>query len=158
MSVKSQENNMRRLADLLSPGRGYSWGDRESGPNGAKKTFLTLGKVFLRALSKDLGLRDAKVSSNPGGIAVSGDCSLIGMWESNGIYIQLSQPCGDKDRVLLYRTVRNIRDYSSGHNKFLTVNDLRKLSYSELLKKFGALRKEGDPHGRRDSDRFDRAA
>lgn len=72
--------------------------------------------------------------------------------------IQLSQPCGDKDRVLLYRTVRNIRDYSSGHNNFLTVKDLRKLSYSELLEKFGALRKEGGSHGRRDDSRYDQAA
>lgn len=91
MSVKSQENNMRRLATLLSQDLGYIWGDRESGPNGAKKPFLNLGKVFLRALAKDLGLRDAKVTSNPGGIAVSGDCSLIGMWDQGGIYINISQ-------------------------------------------------------------------
>ncbi|EOS62881.1 hypothetical protein [Oscillibacter sp. 1-3] len=158
MSVKSQENNMRRLADLLSQDIGYIWGERESGPNGAKKTFLNLGKVFLRALSKDLGLRDATVSSNPGGIAVSGDCSLIGMWKNNGIYVQLSQPCCDRERVLLYRTVRNIRDYSSGHNNFLTVKDLQTLSYSELLEKFSALRKEADVHGRHDGGRYDRAA
>lgn len=43
MSVKSQENNMRRLANLLSKDLGYIWGERESGPNGAKKTFLNLG-------------------------------------------------------------------------------------------------------------------
>lgn len=96
MSVKSQENNMRRLADLLSQDLSYIGGERECGPNGAKKTFLNLGKVFLRALSKDLGLRDAKVTSNPGGIAVSGDCSLIGMWKNNGIYISLGQILSDK--------------------------------------------------------------
>lgn len=158
MSVKSQENNMRRLAELLSQDFGYIWGERESGPNGARKTFLHLGKVFLRALSKDLGLRDAQIKSNPCGIAVSGDCSLIGMWENGGIYVNLSQPCCDKERVLLYRTVRNIRDYSGGRNNILTVKDLRKLSYSELLERFGALRKEGGFHGRRDSDQHDWAA
>lgn len=150
MSVKSQENNMRRLADLLSQDLGYIWGEKESGPNGAKKTFLNLGKVFLRALSKDLGLRDAKVTSNPGGIAVSGDCSVIGTWEDNGIYIGLSQFCGGK-YALLYHTVRNIRDYTGGHNRFLSLDDLRKLSYSELLNIFGALRKEGGAHERHDS-------
>lgn len=150
MSVKSQENNMRRLANLLSKDLGYIWGERESGPNGAKKTFLNLGKVFLRALSKDLGLRDAKVLSNPSGIAVSGDCSLIGMWEDNGIYINLSQFCGGK-YVLLYRTARHIRDYSGSHNHFLTLDDLRKLSYTDLLEKFTALRKEGGSHGRRNN-------
>lgn len=152
MSAKSQENNMHRLADLLSQDLGYIGGERESGPNGAKKTFLNLGKVFLRALSKDLGLRDAKVTSNSGGIAVSGDCSLIGMWEDNGLYINLSQFCGGK-YVLLYRTARNIRDYSGGHNNYLTLGDLRSLSYPALLDKLSALRKEGGAH-----ERCDRAA
>lgn len=148
MSVKSQETNMRRLADLLSQDLSYIWGERECGPNGAKKTFLNLGKVFLRALSKDLGLRDAKVTSNPGGIAVSGECSLIGMWGDNGIYIQLSRPNYDPQRVLLYRTVRHTKDYTGGHNHFLLLNDLRELSYSELLDTFSALRKEGGAHER----------
>ena len=156
MSVKSQENNMRRLAELLSQDFGYIWGERESGPNGARKTFLHLGKVFLRALAKDLGLRDAKVTSNPAGIAVSGDCDLIGMWENSGVYIELSQFCGGKYAVL-YRTVRNIRDYTGGHNHFLTPTDLREMSYFELLEAFSALRKEGGIHERR-GGQYDRAA
>lgn len=157
MSVKSQENHMRRLSDLLSQNLGYISGKRECGPNGAKKTFLNLGKVFLRALSKDLGLRVVKITSNPGGIAVSGECSLTGMWKNGGIYISLSQFCGRKYMVL-YRTVRNPRDCTGGHNHFLTPEDLRKLSYSELLEKFGTLRKEGGIHERRDGGRYDRAA
>ena len=152
MSVKSQENNMRRLAELLSQNLGYIEGERECGPNGDKRTFLNLGKVFLRALSKDLGLRDAKVTSTPGGIAVSGDCSLIGMWENNGIYVTLSQFCSGK-YVLLFRTARNIRDYSGGHNNYLTLNDLRNLPYPALLEKLSTLRKEGGI-----PERFDRAA
>lgn len=150
MSVKSQENNMRRLASLLSQDLGYIWGDREGGPNGAKKTFLNLGKVFLRALAKDLGLRDAKVRSNPSGIAVSGDCSLIGMWENGGIYISLGQLVSNRKYVLLYRSARNLRDCAGGHNHFLTLDDLRKLSYTALLEKFQALRKEGGSRERHD--------
>ena len=156
MSVKSQENNIRRLAGLLSQNLSYICGERECGPNGAKKTFLNPGKVFLRALAKDLGLRDAKVTSNPDGIAVSGECILIGMWENSGVCIELSQFCGGK-YVLLYRTARNLRDYTGGHNRFLTPEDLRKLSYPELLEKFGALRKEGGIHERR-GGQYDRAA
>lgn len=83
MSMKSQENNMRRLAILLKQNLSYIGGERECGPNGAKKAFLNLGKVFLRALAKDLGLRDVRVMSNPGGIAVSGECCLYGMWVSS---------------------------------------------------------------------------
>ena len=45
--------------------------------------FLNVGKTFLRALAKDLGLRDVKVTSNAAGIAVSGECYLYGMWESS---------------------------------------------------------------------------
>ena len=79
MSIKSQEANMRKLAGLLSQNLSYVRGERENGPNGEKRTFLNLGKAFLRALAKDLGLRDVRVMSNPGGIAVSGRCCLYGM-------------------------------------------------------------------------------
>ena len=103
MSMKSQGSNMRRLSVLLSHDLGYAYGDKERGPNGRKKIFLNTGKAFLRALAKDLGLRDALVSANEGGIAVSGECTLIGMWEEGGIYICLSQPVGGGDKVLLYR-------------------------------------------------------
>ena len=55
MSIKSQEANMRKLAGLLSQNLSYVRGERENGPNGVKRTFLNLGKAFLRALAKDLG-------------------------------------------------------------------------------------------------------
>ena len=148
MSEKSQEKKMRKLADLLSRDLGYIWGENESGPNGDKKVFLNTGKAFLRALAKDLGLRDTKVSANPGGIAVSGDCSLIGMWEDEGIYIQISQPCYDRGRVLLYRTVRHSKDYIGGLNNFLTRYDLAQKSYPQVLDIFLALRKGGASHER----------
>lgn len=57
MSMKSQQSNMRRLAGLLGQNLGYISGSCECGPNGAKQTFLHVGKVFLRALAKDLRLR-----------------------------------------------------------------------------------------------------
>ena len=85
------------------------WGEREAGPSGAKKTFLNLGKVFLRALAKDLGLREAKITSDSGGIAVSGGCDLIGMWENGGIYISLSQFCGGKDNIEAYHAAQSFR-------------------------------------------------
>lgn len=64
-------SNLRKriceLAGLLSQNLSYVRGERENGPNGVKRTFLNLGKAFLRALAKDLGLRDVRVMSNPGG-------------------------------------------------------------------------------------------
>lgn len=143
MSHKSQEKNMRKLADLLGRDLSYISGERESGPNGDKKVFLNTGKAFLRALSKDLGLQEASVSSNPGGIAVSGESTLMGMWQTNGLYVQLSQPCYDRDRVLLYRTIRHSKDYSGGRNLFLTRRDLAEMSYLDLLFLLAAVREEG---------------
>ena len=102
MSIKSQENNMRKLAGLLSRDLSYIWGEKESGPNSDKKVFLNTSKAFLRALAKDLGLRDTKVTASPGGIAISGSCSLIGMWADNGIHIQISQSCSA--RITMYYT------------------------------------------------------
>jgi len=68
MSIKSQEGHMRQLALLLTTDLGCIFGERESGPNGSKKAFLNVGKVFLRALAKDLGLHEVTVSANSGGI------------------------------------------------------------------------------------------
>ena len=138
---------MRKLAGLLSRDLSYIWGDREGGPNGNKKGFLNTGKVFLRALSKDLGLQDISVGSNPGGIAVSGESTLMGMWQTNGLYIQLSQPCFDRENVLLYRTIRHSRDYTGGVNLYLTRRNLETLSYPQLLFVLAAMRKE-DAHER----------
>lgn len=148
MSVKSQEKNMRKLADLLSRDLGYIWGEKESRPNGDKKAFLNTGKAFLRALAKDLELRDVKVSANPGGIAVSGECLLTGMWEDGGIYVQISQPCYDRKRVLLYRTIQDRKSNTCGQNHFLTRYDLLQKSYPQVLDMFLSLRKGGASYGR----------
>lgn len=144
MSYKSQEKNMRKLAELLGQDLSYIRGERECGPNGAKKQFLNTGKVFLRALAKDLGLQDVKVSSNTGGIGVSGDCYLMGMWQTNGLYIQIFQSGYMREKVVLYRTIRNIKDSTSGgYNNFLTLRDLAEMSYPDLLFLLAALREEG---------------
>ncbi len=143
MSHKSQEKNMRRLAELLGQDLSYIWGENESGPNGAKKQFLNTGRTFLRALGKDLGLRDAEARSNPGGIAVSGESTLMGMWQTNGLYVQLSQLCCGGDNVLLYRSIRHSKDYTGGRNLYLTRRDLAEMSYPDLLFLLAAVREEG---------------
>ena len=101
-----------------------------------------VGKVFLRALARDLGLREVTVSSNAGGIGVSGDCSLIGMWESGGLYVSISQHACGSGNVLLYRTVRHSRDYKGGYNHFITRHELEKWPYAHLLDVLCALRKD----------------
>ena len=148
MSIKSQEGHMRQLALLLTTDLGCIFDERESGPNGSKKAFLNVGKVFLRALAKDLGLRDVTVSSNPGGIAVSGDCSMIGMWEDGGIYVCLHKPVYHRELVLCYRTARHSKDFKGGYNHYLTRNDLKKWSCGQLLDTLSELRKDGYPYER----------
>lgn len=141
MSAKSQEANMRKLATLLSQDLGYIWGERESGPNGVKRTFLNVGRTFLRTLAKDLALQDYKVTSNAGGIAVSGDCTLMGIWDEGGIFINLSQPCGG-NQVLLYRSILHMKDYTGGYNHWLERGDLETFSYEKLLFTLSALRRD----------------
>ncbi len=143
MSVKSQEANMRKLADLLSRDLSYIWGERESGPNGDKKVFLNTGKAFLRAMAKDLDLQEYKVSANPGGIAVCGECTLIGMWNRGGIYVMVTQSACARESMVLYREVRHIKDYSGGRNRFLPRDSLRTMSYGQLLNTLSELRKDG---------------
>lgn len=141
MSVKSQETNMRRLSELLGHGLGYIDGDRENGPNGDKKTFLHVGNVFLRSLAKDLGLHNAKVMSNAAGIGASGECSLTGMWENGGIHVCISQMTGTGS-VLLYRSIRSAKDHKGGCNHFLSLADLHRMNYPELVNGLLALRKD----------------
>ena len=141
MSIKSQENNMRRLSELLGHDLSNIHGDRENGPNGGKKTFLHLGNVFLRALAKDLGLHNAKVMSNAAGIGTSGECCLTGMWETGGIHVCLSQFAGGNN-VLHYRSVRNLKDHKGGCNHFLSRRDFSEMSYLELQKGLLVLRKD----------------
>lgn len=115
MSIKSQEGHMRQLALLLTTDLGCIFDERGSGPNGSKKAFLNVGKVFLRALAKDLGLHEVTVSANSGGIAVSGTCSLYGMWEDRGIAVWIEQRLCADGKVLCYRTIRSSRDFKGGY-------------------------------------------
>ena len=46
MSLQSQMKNMKLLAGYLSQDLGYIFGERENGPNGAKKDFLATGRAF----------------------------------------------------------------------------------------------------------------
>lgn len=137
MSIQSQENNMRKLAQLLSTDLGYIWGEREIGPNGDKKVFLNTGKAFLRALGRDLGLHDCKVRANAAGIAVSGECYLTGMWEDGGLHICLEQPCHMRENVLCYYSIRAMHDHKGGYHHYVHRAELETMPYSQLLMRLG---------------------
>lgn len=95
-----------------------------------KTEFKKKSLSFLRKLAKDLGLIEKKIWFNPSGIAVSGDCTLIGMWSENkGIYVNLD------DDTFLYRTVSHMQDYSGCTNNFIysSWHKNYKQSYEEVI-------------------------
>ena len=97
--------------------------------------------------TSDINIKDSKtyytVSANSGGIAVSGTCSLYGMWEDGGIAVWIEQRLYADGKVLCYRTIRSSRDFKGGYNHFLTSSDLKIWSYPQLLETLSALRKDG---------------
>lgn len=142
MSIKSQEGNLQKLVQVLSRGLCNIYGEREQGPNGDKRVFLHVGAVFLRALARDLGLKEARVTTNAEGIGSPGSCTLMGMWEAEGLYLTLTQFSGPDGRAILYRSIRDMQDYKGGYNRFLTVRELAHTDYPLLLEMLGALKME----------------
>jgi hypothetical protein len=142
MSVKSQQANMKRLAQLLSKPLGYIYGEHEGGPNGAKAEFHAKGRAFLRALAKDLALRESRVHSNYAGIAVSGEVYLYGMWsDDNGLMVCLNEPCVGDD-VVLYRSIRGMGDHTGSVNHYIGLAALRSADYRMLVSRLLRLRRE----------------
>jgi PRTRC genetic system ThiF family protein len=140
MSIKTQRKNMQTISSLVSQDLGYIGSERESGPNGAKKQFHIKAAAFLRALGGDLGFKDYKVTKNYGGIAVSGEITLMGMWgEGNGLYLQISQPI-TQQREFLYRHITHMKDYSGGNNRWMPCGIFADGDYEKLLDILSALR------------------
>ncbi len=140
MSVQSQKKNMQTIFSLISMDLGYIYGDRECGPNGAKKQFHTKSAAFLRALGNDLGFKDFKVTKNYAGIAVSGEITLMGMWgDGNGLYFQISQPCRPFTSFL-YRGITHMKDYVGGYNQWLPCVLFEDGDYEKLTATLLALR------------------
>ena len=142
MSLQSQTRNMKLLADLLEQDLGYIFGERENGPNGAKKDFLSTGKTFLTGLGRDAGLARQKVYVNSAGIGVSGEVYLCGMWETCGVKLELSQD-NLHGRCLKYKRITDLRDTSGGYSHYITHSELRTADYITLLEKILILNEDG---------------
>jgi len=141
MSIQSQKKNMKTIHGLVSGNLSYIYGEKESGPNGAKKQFHSKSAAFLRALGKDLGFQTFKVTNNHGGIAVSGEITFMGMWDDgNGLYFQISQSVTGL-RAFLYRSISYMKDYAGGVNQWLSYDLFADGRYEELLQILLALRK-----------------
>ena len=140
MSTESQQKNMKAIHSLVSQNLGYIQGEREYGPNGAKKQFHTKSAAFLRALGKDLGFNEMKVTTNPGGIAVSGEITLMGMWgDGNGLYLQIFKSVTQR-QDFMYRSISHMKDYIGGTNQWLPSSLFEDGDYEGLVNTLSSLR------------------
>lgn len=147
MSLQSQKKLMGEIAELLSVNLSYVFGDRESGPNGAKQQFLTKSAVFLRALGKDLGFTEMNVRTNKAGIACSGEVTLYGIWsDGNGLMFELTQSCCLPNE-LMYRRISHMKDYAGGRNKWINTRILWSRDYGQLCSTLLQLKKPEVRHG-----------
>ncbi|RRJ54902.1 hypothetical protein EHV15_35615 [Paenibacillus oralis] len=102
-----------------------------------KEEFKRTSTAALRQIAKDLSLKEKKVCFNPGGIGVSGDASLYGMWEDNkGIYVTISQFGGNR---IMFRTIKHISDYTGGVNQWDDVENAN-ADYGAFLNRLSRLR------------------
>ena len=135
MSIRSQQQNMREISILVKQDLGYIYGDPEGRrPAGAKKMFLSKSQTLLRGLVKDLDFLEHKINTNPGGIAVSGEVSLYGMWSKDkGIHIKIFQPIGQLTGCIMYRSISHIKDFTGGLNHYIRNDIFERADYNALL-------------------------
>jgi len=107
-----------------------------------KERFRSVGKKAMGELALLLDFNEFGFDFNPGGIAVSGDLRLMGMWsKGNGVYISMNKdfpnkPWGD----VLYRHIKNMRDFTGGPNNYFKFS---LLGDSEALRRtITSLRKD----------------
>ena len=126
MSIISQKKNMQSIYNFISQQLIYY-------DNVTKKQFHSKSAVFLKTLAKDLKFKEYKVTKNYGGVAVSGEITLMGMWsKNNGLYLQLSQFIPNR-QALLYRNISHMKDYTGGINQWISCNLFAAGAYEELV-------------------------
>lgn len=90
--------------------------------NGAQ-VFSRKAKAALKDIAKQLKLHPAKVDFNRGGIAGSGEASLMGMFDEKvGICIKIDANLNVP--VIMYRAIKNMKDFTGGGNYYLKTKDL----------------------------------
>lgn len=106
-------------------------------PADLKKLHGRMGKAALKQIAQNLGLKEFKVNYNPSGIIDAGYVSLIGMFDKNqGVYISISSSgVFNNGRNILYRSVKHIKDYTGGHNRYLSEEEMLN-NYSGSLQLF----------------------
>lgn len=114
--MSTLQKNFDRLYETLHTELSYNETNKEA--------FRKAGQQALRALAKEMGFVEHRVSFNPGGIAVSGDHSLYGMFaEGEGMVIYISQGAFN-DHAGYCRHIKDLKDYSGGANVWIEKREL----------------------------------
>ena len=92
--------------------------------NAAKRALHSRALRQLKLLANALGLAPGAytLSSNPGGVAVSGEATL----HADHLYVQASQPATGHDTGILFRTCQGRKDYHGGPNNFASLDLLNR--------------------------------
>jgi hypothetical protein len=81
-----------------------------------KKSFEKNSCRFLKLLSRELRLLTYSIHYNKGGVAVSGDATLIGMFTPDvGVYVTISTP---SHYGIMFRSVKHMQDWTGGNNNW----------------------------------------
>ena len=99
--------------------------DRVAYDDAKKRRFHRLGKAVMRMIVRELGLGESEysISSNMGGMAVSGEVIL----HSDHLYVQFSQSAFLHD-AFMYRTCDGRKDFCGGMNHWYKYSKLEDLS------------------------------
>ena len=83
-----------------------------------KRSYEKAGKKALVELAVAMGFQQSRVWYSKGGIAVSGDLHLMGMWsEDSGVHIFFSM--GRYDSIV-FRKIKHLQDYTGGMNHHIS--------------------------------------
>lgn len=94
-----------------------------------KKEFKAASTGFLKELANNLDFVESKVSFNPGGVAVSGDACLMGMYDDNqGLYISFNSDTFREASNIMFRTIKHMKDYTGGNNNWFNLDNITTIS------------------------------
>lgn len=92
-----------------------------------KDKFKRAGLRALRALAVEMNFTENHVSFNAGGIAVSGDLSMYGMFpDGTGVVLYLGQSITGQAGYC--RSIKHLKDYKGGPNNWITLEELNDLT------------------------------
>ncbi len=133
--IQKAEKLLNELASLLNT-KELSYNDE------AKQKYARIGRAAFRALAGTMPFVEVDVRFNAGGIAVSGDLTLHGMFaDGTGIYMNLNQHSWDGSKVSCYcRSVKSMKDYTGGRNNWVSGPELQNVK--KLIQTLIATAKE----------------